>query len=323
MRMALRNRRPLTTLIVVFLFVIGAYGVCEVYRHRDCRSDFVGRKGQLTSVKEVLVEDRSTDSLIHVQLEDETGIEVQGYLSIPSSTAGPYPALVIIGGVRTGKRTLDYIENTYDLALLALDYPYQGKDGKLGWWEFLKKVPDMRRAIMNTVPAVMLSVDYLEGRRDIDRDRIVLIGGSVGALVAPAIAASDPRISAVALLFGAGDLRSLLRANTSMPEPIASIVSWTGAILVSPVEPLKYIDRISPRPLFMLNGTNDARMPPRCSRLLHEKAKPPKTVKWIPTEHVHVSSKEFRDKVRLELEAWLVQNNILSGDFRSEEDLSR
>jgi len=313
--MALRYRSAWTKLIIFSAVIIGIYGICEIYRCRDYQSDFISQKGRLVSTKETLLYHRSTDSLVQIQLEGDNGIEVEGYLRIPSSTDGPHPALIILGGLGTGKRVLDYIENTDGLVLLALDYPYRGKTRKLRWWEFLANLPGMRRAILNTPPAVMLCVDYLEARRDIDRSRIILIGGSLGALFVPAIAAADPRISGVALLFGAGDLQSLLRTNISVPEPIASIVSWIGAILVSPVEPLKYIDRVSPRPLFMLNGTGDTRMPSRCSRLLYDKAGPPKTIVWIPAEHLHVSSNKFHDRVRKELEVWLVQNKILLSDL--------
>ena len=169
----------------------------------------------------------------------------------------------------------------------------------------------MRSAVINTIPAAMLCVDYLEKRKDIDPNKIILIGGSLGALFVPAIAAADPRISAAVLLFGGGDLQSLFRANIRLREPAVSIASWALAILVSPVEPLKYIGRISPRPLFMLNGTGDTRVPPRCTQLLYSKAKEPKTIVWIPVEHVHVSSTKFRERVLGELEAWLGQNKIL------------
>jgi hypothetical protein len=96
-----------------------------------------------------------------------------------------------------------------------------------------------------------------------------------------------------------------------MPAPIAAVASWIGSLVVSPLEPLKYIDRISPRPLFMLNGTGDPRMPTRCSLLLHEKAKQPKTIRWIQSGHIHVRSEEFHRLVRHELITWLLENDLI------------
>jgi fermentation-respiration switch protein FrsA (DUF1100 family) len=169
----------------------------------------------------------------------------------------------------------------------------------------------MRQAVINTVPAVMLGVDYLLDRQDIDPNRIVFIGGSVGAFFSPAVAAADPRIDAVGLLFGGGDLQAIGEANLEWPGLIAVPVAWVLSVLVSPVEPLKYVDRISPRPLLMLNGTDDPRIPERCSRLLHERAKDPKTIRWIPAGHVSVRTKKFRGLVGRELATWLVDNQLV------------
>jgi hypothetical protein len=63
---------------------------------------------------------------------------------------------------------LDYVGGTENLVLLAVEYPYTGKKSKMSVREFLGKVPDMRRAVMNTVPAVMLCIDYLLEREDVD-----------------------------------------------------------------------------------------------------------------------------------------------------------
>ena len=64
----------------------------------------------------------------------------------------------------------------------------------------------------------------------------------------------------------------------------------------------------------MLNGTDDSRMPDRCTRPLHEKAKQPKVSRWIPSGHLHIRSKEFHRMVRRELFLWLIQNELVSDD---------
>jgi fermentation-respiration switch protein FrsA (DUF1100 family) len=144
----------------------------------------------------------------------------------------------------------------------------------------------------------------------------VLAGGSFGALFAPALGAADPRISAVAVFFGAGDLRALIDANLDLAWPLKPVVTWCGSVLVSPMEPLKYIGRISPRPVFLLNGTQDPAMPEPCSRALHEAARQPKTVRWLPVGHVNVRSTEFHRRVVDEFVSWLVDLGWLGEDQR-------
>jgi dienelactone hydrolase len=294
-------------LLAVAVFLVWG----ESYRKRDFRSEFLERKGELVSVDETVIEEGTGHTLYQLRLADDGGIETLGYFRVPSGGEASYPVLVILGGVRTGRKTLDYVGSTEGVALLALDYPYDGKKSSLSAWEFVTSLSAMREAILNTVPATMLAVDYLMDREDIDPKRIVLIGGSVGAFFSPAVAATDPRIDAVGLLFGGGDLQALGEASLDLPGIVRRPAVWLLSTLVSPVEPLKYVDQISPRPLLMLNGTDDPRIPAHCSRLLHEKANEPKTIRWIPAGHVSVRTQKFREMVGRELAVWLVDNEFV------------
>ncbi|MFY9572675.1 MAG: alpha/beta fold hydrolase [Blastocatellia bacterium] len=56
----------------------------------------------------------------------------------------------------------------------------------------------------NFADDVRAQVDYLRERREIDPDRIALAGHSEGGMIAPMVAASDPRIAAIVLMAGTG-----------------------------------------------------------------------------------------------------------------------
>ena len=96
---------------------------------------------------------------------------------------------------------------------------------------------------------------------------------------------------------------------------VAATGAWVVSLVVSPLEPLKYVGRISPRPLFVLSGSGDDRMPLDASRLLHEAAGEPKTIRWIDTGHVHIRDREFHAKVKGELVEWLVANDFARGAY--------
>ena len=283
----------------------------EIYKRSDYQSKFIDRKGRLVLITERPIEGDDGYAWFDFHLENDKNLQVDGTIKIPASGREPYPVLLMLGGLRTGKQVIDYIRDTRDVILIALDYPYTGEKGAQTVWEFLPKVPAMREAVLNTVPAAMLTIDYLRQRPDTDSGRLVLVGGSIGALFAPALAAADPRIEAVAILFGAGDLQNLIYVNTELPRPAAALAAWLGAPLVSPVEPLKYIDRISPRPVLMINGTGDPRMPLEGCLALHEKAKPPKKIHWVDSGHLHVRSREFHRLLRMELVTWLDENDLI------------
>lgn len=51
---------------------------------------------------------------------------------------------------------------------------------------------------------VRAQIDYLRGRREIDPRRIALVGHSEGGMIAPMVAATDPRLAAIVLMAGSG-----------------------------------------------------------------------------------------------------------------------
>lgn len=307
-----RFRWPILFVAGFVLPLVMVYAAGQLYRRADYRKQFAGLHGSPVVTEVSYVEETGGHRLYSVRIENEFGVSVDGFLRVPPGEGGPYPALVLLGGVRTGRRTIEYIDTTRGVVLFALDYPYDGKTGRMSAAEFVAAVPRIRRAVIRTVPAVMLAVDFLRARTDVDPDRIILVGGSLGALFAPAAAATDTRIAAAAMLFGAGDLESLMRANLEIPGILAGPASWLGAVLVSPVEPVKYIGSIAPRPVFMLNGAGDPRMPERNSRLLHEAAGDPKTIRWIDAGHVNIRDEHFHAVVTRELTDWLVDRSLVS-----------
>ena len=303
---------------LVLVAIVYVYG--EYHRRQDYGSYFVQRHGQLATIYEAEEDPRAGHEILRIRLENDFGLVVNGYAKIPlghtgsTDQAARYPAFLLLGGVRTGKHTLDYIDNTRNVILLALDYPYRGKKSGLSPVEFLRAIRPIRQAVIDTPPAAMLAVDYLLRRKDVDPERIILVGGSVGAVFAPAVAATDTRIAAAVMLFGAADIQALLRANIDTNGWLAAPAAWLGAVLASPVEPAKYVGNIAPRPVFMLNGTGDPRMPEACSRYLHEAANDPKSIRWIDAGHVNIRSKEFHSLVSRELARWLIGQNLISSD---------
>ncbi len=305
-------KRILVMIVLSFtILILAAYIAGEIFRSRDYREMFLERRGRLVETSEQFVGESENHLLFEVTLESSTGIRTNGFLKIPADDGRLHPAFLILGGLRTGRKTLEYISNTRGIVLLALDYPYEGKTSSMNIWEFIGSVPRIRRSVLDTAPAAMTAVDYLLERDDVDPGRIIVIGGSLGAFFVPAHAAIDDRSAAAVMIYGAGDIQSLLASSNEMPRLFAKPAAWLGAVLVSPVEPLKYVGDISPRPLLMISGITDPRIPPRCSRLLHDAAGEPKTVKWIDAAHVSVQEDEFHRLVSNELIKWLIEQQLV------------
>ena len=316
MRGKTRPARLALRLAAVFTALAVAWLAGEWYASRDWQPWFEAQKGRLVSVEETAFRHVPDGAVRSLRLTDDRGLSVNIEVREPAVDGQPHPALVTLGGAQGGGRVAELAPAAGRLVLVSVDYPYDGPRRGLSTWGFLNRLPAMRRALLKTPAATTLAVDYLSARGDIDPERIALVGGSLGALVAPAAAATEPRFSAVAILFGAGNLKALVGASIDVPWPLRRPVAWLANLVVSPLEPLKYIGRISPRPVLLLNGLGDRRMPEALVRELHAKAGEPKTAVWLDVGHAQVASPAFRELVVAALHEWLEQVGVLApGDF--------
>ena len=154
--------RILTASLAIILILTAAlYLSGELYRRRDYCGRFGGMHGALTRIE--TSEESKVDgyTVQSVDLLSDSGIEVSARLKVPVGNEKRYPALVVLGGLGTGSRVIDHLEDTSGIIVLALDYPYKGKKKDLGAAEFAVSLPRMRRAVLETVPAIILAVDYL------------------------------------------------------------------------------------------------------------------------------------------------------------------
>lgn len=115
-----------------------------------------------------------------------------GYLRLPAGK-GRHPCVILIGGLESTKEESYLFENlclTRGVATFAFDGPGQG--------EVYFKIP-MRMGFEKAVSTV---IDYLERRKEIRKDRIGVLGRSLGGYYAPLAAGYDSRVAA-GVAFGA------------------------------------------------------------------------------------------------------------------------
>ncbi|MBI2855730.1 MAG: dienelactone hydrolase family protein, partial [Chloroflexi bacterium] len=79
----------------------------------------------------------------------------------------------------------------------------------------------------------------------------------------------------------------------------------TVACLASQTYGAQYVSMIEPRPILLVHGEDDTRLPPRCSELIYELASEPKKLVLYPgTGH---SLRESRDQLHPLLRDWLLE----------------
>lgn len=208
-----------------------------------------------------------------VTLELEDGEPIPATLLFPSATwPRPLPAAVLLHGFASRKEQMTETAGLalarHGVASLAIDLPLHGSREQtfqsLSLQSPLTLVNKWRRATHEAEAAV----SYLAEHRDIDPDRLAIVGYSLGAFISVAVAAKDARITAIVLASG-GDLP----AST----PFAGLVR----AVADPIRAARSLRR----PLLMLNGRYDRTIEPEQAERLFAAAAEPKRMIWYSGGH--------------------------------------
>ncbi|MEW5917553.1 MAG: alpha/beta fold hydrolase, partial [Gemmatimonadota bacterium] len=141
-----------------------------------------------------------------VQIPTRQGHQLAGTLTIPAGATGKHPVVVTISGsgpqerdeyipLVPGYRPFRQIADTlgrHGIAVLRFDDRGTGESG--GNFATASSA-DFAEDVRNIV-------GWLRARTDINPDRVALLGHSEGGLIAPLVAASDPRLAAIVLMAG-------------------------------------------------------------------------------------------------------------------------
>jgi len=261
-----------------------------------------------------------------VRVNGPRGIELGGTLTVPSRGRAPFAAIVTItgsgqqdrdeyipfaGGIRLFRQVADTLGRR-GVAVLRLDDRGVGASGGVAAGSTGADFADDIRA----------AIAYLRGRRDINPDRIGLVGHSEGGAIAPMIAATDPRLRAMVAMAAPGEpgieismaqnkylvdrdtsltplqRDSLLRAARSSLDPAKQADPWVKSWMSYDPAPAA---RLVKAPTLILQGATDRQVPvdqaEKLAVLIRAGENGDVTVRVFPaTNHlfVHDSSGDFR-----------------------------
>jgi pimeloyl-ACP methyl ester carboxylesterase len=149
---------------------------------------------------------RPTERMIDVRMQSEPGVLLAGTLHLPTREVhGPFPLAVLIQGHGPNGRGgyTEIIKRLTAQGFAALEYDKRGIGQSTGKYE---------ENIGQLTADAAAAIAAMRRRRDIDGNRVAVIGHSQGGVIAPAVAAADPTIAAVVTLAGSvGDGLPYLR----------------------------------------------------------------------------------------------------------------
>ena len=255
---------------------------------------FATRRGEVASVTrdEATVEEGHRIEAVTVR--STSGVTVPMLVKRPLADSAA-PLVVILGGHATGRDAARLIPDTRGRVVVALSYPYTGPHRMKGL-EIFKWAPDIRQALHDTPPAIQLALDWLLQQPWVSAREVHGVGASLGTPFMTVAAALDPRITHVWSVHGAGQSRALLAHNAreSMPHLLAPLAGALADVIISGpyLTPERWAARIAPRPFTMINATNDERLPRAAVEALYDAAQQPKSLLWMPGQHVQPNRPE-------------------------------
>jgi fermentation-respiration switch protein FrsA (DUF1100 family) len=253
----------------------------ELQAYRDLR-------GTLVAAETSAARPRGRYAAHTVRLRSSTGLIATGRLLRPTAAPTAYYAAVLLqDGREENSDVIGRLPREFgDVVVLALDYPAE-----------IPYVMRLRDVVLHgqrlegaarKIPALFsLGASYLAQRADVDTSRLALAATSFAVPFATIAAAADERFRNVALIYGAGDLPSVVAANLAIrPRFLRRAAAWLATRPFVAFFPERFVDRIAPRPVVMVNGIDDPQMPVEAVRRLYDAALPPKELIWLRTGHL-------------------------------------
>ena len=299
-----RLARRLLGRLVALLLVLGAGAA--LYLLRDPVPRFAERRSHIARVAATVPEAVDGAHTIETaRVTAASGLVVELLVKRPATAgASDAPVLILLGGHRTGRDAARLIPDTRGTIVASLSYPFQGNP-RLKGLGIIPELPAIRRALLDTPPAIMLALDYLLEQPYARGRPVELVGVSLGVPFATVAGALDGRVSRVWAIHGGGGSYTPLEHNVrrEIPWPASVGVAGLSTVLIAGprLDPERWAPRIAPRPFVMINALDDDRMPRASVEALYRSAREPKELIWVPGGHVRARPEVVRGLVDLVL----------------------
>jgi fermentation-respiration switch protein FrsA (DUF1100 family) len=320
MRLDLPRARRRLLVLVIALSVLAGTAVGTFAEYQGSRGGLHARAGRLAGAEVTAAGADDVSTYWNVRLRSTSGLAPTALIRVPREGTPPYPTGVLMGGLNRGRRVVN-VRGLEDLArvavVLSLDYPLtHGPRG--GVRQLVASALGLRRAGLDTIAEILLALDYLESRADVDRHRLFLVGASLGAPAVTIAGAVDDRPAAVIALYGGGPIGSLVARTLEhrdqrhpYPRWQALVLGHALAWLLTPLDPVRYAGDIAPRPYLMVNGDDDSLIPPPNVQAVFAAAHEPKTLVWIEGQHIQPDEGALIARVAGQITDWLATRGLL------------
>jgi hypothetical protein len=149
------------------------------------------------------------------------------------------------------------------------------------------------------------AVEYIKSRTDIDQNKIILFGQSIGGANALTVAGNNhfDGVVGVASDSAFSSYKGVAMDHTFLLKPLAAL------LISNKFSPKNSVQNIAPAPLLLIHGTADQVVPYKHAQKLFEKADEPKELWTVPngqhTEAFGPYRAEFAPKLLARFKSWV------------------
>jgi fermentation-respiration switch protein FrsA (DUF1100 family) len=209
--------------------------------------------------------------------ESQDGTRLQGWL-VPSKTGESKGLVVFCHG--SDSHVGDYYEAVEFIPRHGFDlfmFDYRGYGASEG-----------RPTREGTIADTHAAIDYAKKDPALNGTKVVLYGISLGAGIAIVTAAQRPDIIGVIAESGFTSYREIGRKVVRERWKTWPLSLFAPLLVSNGYDPIDYIDKISPRPVYVVHGDQDELVPCQMAEALYARAKEPKRL-WMIRGGTHYS----------------------------------
>lgn len=149
------------------------------------------------------------------------------------------------------------------------------------------------------------ALDYLRTRRDVDPARLIVFGQSLGGAVGIVVVAQRSDVAGVAVDGAFSDYQRIAAWHMRRNPLLFPLAGLLPRLMMSDgYDPIDYVSRISPRPLFIMHGRDDEIVDPHMAEELYAAAREPKELWLIDGVGHYCALDELADEARPRLLAF-------------------
>lgn len=243
----------------------------------------------LLSEKRYLIPDQQEmRTYIDVVLNCDEAGEANFTISLPEKIPqGGLPTILIVGGLKTGRESLQFIPNHGEYALIAYEYPKRLKT--LHKINVLWHLYTVRKAALEVPIELVAILHYLSQESWINQEPVSLMGYSFGATFLPVTYVNAEKeglkLGPGVMAYGGAGVYCLFKANLPLPKFLRDPVATMAAATFKPIDPLLYASKMK-GDFLIINGIYDSQIPLECAHRLQDLVPEPKTVMNLETEHM-------------------------------------